>query len=415
MTRAMPSTIAVLDVGTSKLCCFIARGDDGGEIHIEGIGHHVSAGIKAGTVTDMAAAESAIRHVVHQAEAMASRTIEDVMVVTTAGDLASALLTVEVSVAGHAVARADIDRVLRLAGRQVARELRAVLHAQPACYSVDGAFGVRDPEGMFGERLGVDFHMVTAEAGPLQNLETCIQRCHLNVAGFIAAPYAAGLATLHEEEKDLGVACIDMGGGVTSIAIFCGGQLVDCAVLPLGGAAITRDIAKLLSTPLAEAERLKTLYGTVLECAADHREVVEVTPLAEPSSPASGGRIRKSQLTGLIRPRVEETLELAADKLRAAGFLGRETGTVVLTGGASSLSGINHLAEEILRCPVRFGFPLGPMGLAEATSGPAFAAGVGALLHAAQPASVEDYVGTHGQDHGRPWPERIVQWLREAL
>lgn len=409
-------TIAILDVGTTKLCCFIARVDEAGRIHIDGIGHQVSAGIKAGVVVDMGLAETAIRNVVHHAEQMAERTIDDVLVVTSAGDIASAILTVEVAVSGHAVERLDINRVLKLARRQMAEEPRAIMHALPACYSVDQAHGVRSPEGMFGERLGVDFHMVTAEPGPLQNLETCVQRCHLNVAGMIAAPYAAGLACLHAEEKELGVACVDLGGGSTSISVFCGGMLVDCSILNLGSDAITRDIAKMLSTPLSDAERLKTLYGSVIESAADHRELLEVPPVAD--VPATvGGRIRKSQLTGLIRPRVEETLEYVADSLKAAGFLGHGAGTVVLTGGGSQLPGIHHLAEQILGAPVRFGYPYGLPGLAEATSGPAFSAGVGAILHAAHGGDEQDFAQgpqAHNEFEGK-WPQRIVRWLREAI
>lgn len=414
MVNTLHQNIAILDVGTSKLCCLVARVDDAGEIHVGGIGHHVAEGIKNGVVTDMGLAENAIRNVVQHAEDMAGRTIDDIIVVTTAGDISSTIFTVEVAVAGHTVEAADIHRVLKLARKEMASEARTILHALPACYSVDQATGVRTPEGMFGERLGVDFHMVTAEPSPLQNLATCIQRCHLNVSSVIAAPYAAGHAVLHDEEKELGVACIDMGGGSTSISLFCGGVLVEAMVLPIGGDAITRDIAKMLSTPLNEAERLKTLYGTVIECASDHRELVDVRPLSEPAS-ATGGRIRKSQLTGLIRPRVEETLEYIADCLKTSGFLGQDMGTVVFTGGASEMPGINHLGEQILGAPVRFGYPQMLRGLAEAATGPAFAAPVGALIQAAKARDEQEEQFHLSQAEGGNWSRRIVRWLREAL
>lgn len=414
MANTAQSSIAILDVGTTKLCCILAHVDDAGEIHVEGIGHHVAEGVKNGVVTDMGLAENAIRSVVQSAEDMAGRTIDDIIIVTTAGDISSSIFSVEVAVSGHEVEAADIKRVLKLARKQMADEARTILHALPACYSVDNAMGVRSPEGMFGERLGVDFHMVTAEPSPLQNLATCVQRCHLNVTSLIAAPYAAGHAVLHDEEKELGVACVDMGGGSTSISLFCGGVLVDCTVLPIGGDAITRDIAKMLSTPLVEAERLKTLYGTVLECASDHQELLDVRPLAEPM-PSAGGRIRKSQLTGLIRPRVEETLEYVADTLRASGFLGQDMGTVVFTGGASEMPGINHLGEQILGAPVRFGYPQMLRGLAEAATGPAFAAPVGAIIQAAKALEEQDEGFQTQASEGGNWSRRIVRWLREAL
>ncbi|MGD8327662.1 MAG: cell division protein FtsA, partial [Sphingomonadales bacterium] len=220
MANTPLSNIAILDVGTTKLCCILAHVDDAGEIHVDGIGHHVAEGVKNGVVTDMGLAENAIRSVVQSAEDMAGRTIDDIIIVTTAGDISSSIFSVEVAVSGHEVEAADIKRVLKLARKQMADEPRTILHALPACYSVDNAMGVRSPEGMFGERLGVDFHMVTADPSPLQNLATCVQRCHLNVTSLIAAPYAAGHAVLHDEEKELGVACVDMGGGSTSISLF---------------------------------------------------------------------------------------------------------------------------------------------------------------------------------------------------
>jgi len=379
-------TIAALDVGTSKISCFIARIDPGrmanghAPVRVIGIGHQVSRGIRAGAVVDMDAAEEAIRVAVDAAERMAGVTIRDVVVGVSGAEPKSQTVGVKASVPGPEVTDGDLARLISYAQTNFQPEGRDVLHAIPTNYSVDGSRGVRDPRGMFGEKLGVDVHMVSVQRGPLRNLELCIERCHLSVSGMAVSPYASGLACLVEDELDLGVTVIDMGGGTTSLAVFFEGAMVYCDSVSIGGNHITNDIARGLSTPLAHAERMKTLYGSALASPSDEREMIDVPQVGE-SDADSANHIPRSMLTGIIQPRLEETFELVRDKLEASGY-GRVAGRrVVLTGGASQLNGARELAGRILDKQVRVGQPIRLTGLAEATGGPAFSTCAGLLTY----------------------------------
>lgn len=379
-------TIAALDVGSSKISCFIAKIEPGrtanghAPIRVIGIGHQVSRGIRAGALVDMDAAEEAIRVAVDAAERMAGVTIKDVIVGVSGGDPRSQTVGVKSSVAGPEVTDGDLARLVGYAQSNFQPEGRDVLHAIPTNYSIDGARGVRDPRGMFGEKLGVDVHMVSALRGPLRNLELCIERCHLSVSGIAVSPYASGLACLVEDETDLGVAVIDMGGGTTSLAVFFEGAMVYCDSVSIGGNHITNDIARGLSTPLAHAERMKTLYGSALASPSDEREMIDVPQVGE-SDADSANHIPRSMLTGIIQPRLEETFELVRDRLDASGYARVAGRRVVLTGGASQMNGARELAGRMLDKQVRVGQPLRLTGLAEATGGPAFATCAGLLTY----------------------------------
>lgn len=415
LTGGRERRVAVLDVGTSKLCCLIGQVGEAGGIHVTGIGHHVSAGVKAGMVTDLVQAERAVRAVITQAEEMAGETIDAIYISLSAGAPRSEMMSVEVSVAGHAVEAADIAHVMRAAERQIDPDSRALVHVLPTCYSVDEACGIRNPEGMYGERLGLDLHLVTADPGPVLNLEAIVQRCHLNVAGVVAAPYAAGLGCLHEQEAELGAAVVDIGGGVTGVSVFYGGAMVDCGIIPMGSHALTQDLAKMLGVSLADAERLKTLHGSALSCDADRRETIEVTPLSEGNTALASQPIRRARIVEIIRPRLDELWEQIGLRLRACGFLGTDAGTVVLTGGGAQLPGLAHFSEQALAAPARLGYPAPLRGLAEVTSGPAFSAAVGLMVKASR--SDEDLFArparaVAAESH---WPGRLVQWLRQSF
>jgi cell division protein FtsA len=223
-------------------------------------------------------------------------------------------------------------------------------------------------------------HLITAAAGPLRNLQTCVERCHLDIQSLVISPYASGLATLVEDEMDLGVTVIDMGGGTTTIAVFFDGHVIYTDSLAIGGGHVTNDIARGLSTPLAHAERMKTLYGNCIPSPADEREVISVPQVGE-EDPANATTIPKSILVGIIQPRLEETFELVRSRLEHGGY-GKIAGRrVVLTGGASQLSGVRELAALVLDKQVRMGRPIRIGGLAEATGGPAFATAVGLLAY----------------------------------
>jgi cell division protein FtsA len=265
---------------------------------------------------------------------------------------------------------------------------------------------------MYGERLGVNMHVISALSGPVRNLETSVQRCHLGLEDKVVSAYASGLACLVEDETQLGVTCIDMGGGTTSIAVFFDGELVHTDGIPLGGVHVTNDIARGLSTPLKQAERLKTLYGSALPLASDDREIIKV-PLVGEGKTSEFSQVPRSMLVGIIRPRIEEILEMVYDRLKAAGFDKVAGRRVVLTGGASQLPGVSELTSSIIDKQVRMGRPKAVEGMAEAASGPAFATSAG-LLHYAVSNKAEapsaTYCPPEQATHGFG---RLGQWIRE--
>ena len=263
--RVKNGLVAALDIGTTKVCCLIGRitADPGlyrdAGVKIIGIGHQVSGGLRSGTVVDLDDAEASIRATVEAAEQMAGENIQGVVVNISGGQPLSRLIAYEISIAGHEIGDADLRRILdpSVLKNGLARE-RELIHTIPVGYSIDGNRGVRDPRGMYGERLGVNMHVISALSGPLRNIETSVQRCHLGIEDKVVSAYASGLAALVEDEIQLGVTCIDMGGGTTSIAVFFDGELVHTDSIAVGGVHVTNDIARGLSTPLAQAERMKT-------------------------------------------------------------------------------------------------------------------------------------------------------------
>jgi cell division protein FtsA len=402
--------IAGLDVGTTKVCCFVAR-IDGAGMRVVGIGHQVSRGIRSGAVVDMDAAEESIRAAVDAAERMADETIREVYVSFAGGQPASHTVGVEVSIAGHQVGESDVNRVLEQGRTRNEPGERQVVHAIPVGYTIDGSPGIRDPRGMYGERLGVNMHVVTAATGPLRNLATCVERCHLKITGTVISPYASGLACLVEDEMDLGVTVIDLGGGTTSLAVFYDGALVLTDVVPIGGGHVTNDIARGLSTPMVHAERMKTLFGSAVAGTSDENEIIDVPQVGEIEH-HSPNHVPRSILVGIIKPRVEETFELVRDRLARSG-LDRVAGRrVVLCGGASQLQGTRDLAQRVLDKQVRMGRPIRVNGLAEATGGPAFATCAGLLSYALRARTeAADGVNEPEEANGGRFA-RLGQWLR---
>ncbi|MBX6320555.1 MAG: cell division protein FtsA [Rhodospirillaceae bacterium] len=375
--------IAALDIGTTKVCCFVARVDSEGRPHVAGIGHQLSRGVRNGTIVDMDAAERAILATVHAAEQMAGETISDVVINVSGGYPASQTIGVEVSINGHEVDDSDLRRVLEQGQAINGNGERQLIHSIPVSYTIDGSRGIRDPRGMYGEKLGVDMHVVTAAAGSIRNVTTCVGRCHLDVRALVVSPYAAGLAALVEDEMELGVTVVDMGGGTTTLAVFFDGNVVFTDSIPIGGSHVTSDIARGLSTPLTHAERMKTLYGHCMPTPADERETISVPQVGEEDA-GQATTVPRSILVGIIQPRLEETFELVRSRLEASGFDKVAGRRVVLTGGASQLAGVRELAGLVLDKQVRIGRPIRVAGLAEATGGPAFATCAGLLTYAVQ-------------------------------
>ena len=411
MANGRSQIIAALDLGSSKVCCFIARIMPDGTTRVVGIGHQVSRGVKAGAVVDMDLAEESLRAAVEAAERMAGETVREVHVAMSAGRPASHTVGVEVAVAGHAIGDSDLRRVLQQGRPEDDDPEREVLHSIPLGFTIDGSSGVRDPRGMYGARLGVDINVVTVSSGPLRNLSLCVERGHLQTASITLAPYASGMACLVEDEMRLGVTVIDMGAGTTTMAVFKDGEMVFADSIPLGGHHVTNDVARGLATPTVHAERLKTLFASVIPSPSDDRDSIDV-PIVGETDEGATTQVSRSMLVGIVRPRIEETLELVRDRLHASGVARSAGRRVVLTGGASQLQGVRELAARVLDKQVRLGRPIRVGGLAEATGGPAFStcAGLLSLAEREQLPAFENVVSIEPAIAGGAI-SRIGRWL----
>jgi cell division protein FtsA len=307
-----------------------------------------------------------------------------------------------------------LHHVLDVAGASSARPGRAVLHALPNGFSLDAQTQIVDPTGMVGDKLGVDLHVVTSEAAVARNLMLAVERCHLGVEAVIASPYAAGLSALVDDEADMGVVVIDMGAGTTSIGVFAGGHLVHVDALAVGGHHVTMDVARGFTTRVAAAERLKTLYGSAVSSSSDDRDMIAV-PQVDEDERDIPNHLPKSHLVRIIKPRVEEILELIRDRLKGAGFAAQAGRRVVLTGGASQLVGTVDVARRLLQGQVRIGRPLGIKGLPEAAKGPGFSASVGLLVYP-QVAHIEHFEPrSAGFSAADGYISRVGRWFRESF
>jgi cell division protein FtsA len=418
--------VAALDVGTSKVVCLIARLKPQGPqdvmrrrthaVDVVGFGHTLARGIKAGAVVDLQAAEEAMRQAVDLAERSARMQLESVMVSLSAGKPGSELMSASVAVNGSTVAERDIARVMAAGSRHSARAGRAVLHSLPIGYTLDGASGIRDPRGMFGRDFGIDMHVMTADMPVVRNLMYAVESCHIDVASMVASPYAAAVSVLADDEADLGAALIDMGAGTTTTAVFSGGRFVHGDGFALGGHHVTMDIARGLNAGIADAERIKTLYGSVLAGGSDERDMITVPSVGHEDRDAPQF-VSRAQLVRIIKPRVEEILEMIRDRLAASPFAAEPRARVVLTGGACQLTGLPDLAAQILGRPVRIGRPLGIAGLPEEAKGPAFAVATGLLaypqmahLERCEPRPMRRAMtGTGG------YFARVGRWLRDSF
>jgi cell division protein FtsA len=370
----------VLDIGTTKIVCLIGRTESDGSLRALGFGWHKGDGVRGGGIVDIEAAEKSIRAAVGQAEDMADTRLRSVTVNLSCGKPESRLFHVQWPVGGRAVDENDIKRVVNEARARAGEEGREVIHALPLTFTVDQTEGVADPRGLFCEELTARLHIVDAASTALRSLGACIARCDLDIGELVSAPMAAGLATLVADERELGATVIDMGGGTTGMAVFAESQLLHTSQLPVGGVHVTNDLARLLSTKVANAERLKTLYGNAQSCADDEREMLPVPLVGEEDHQIA--KVPRSMVVSIIRPRLEETFELVKDRLDSSG-LTRAAGTrVVLTGGACQLAGARELAGRILGKQVRLGRPTALRGMPDSATGPAFATAAGLLAWA---------------------------------
>ena len=416
--------VGALDIGTSKIVCLIAQlkpqpapdalRQRSHGIEILGIGHTEARGIKAGAVINMAEAEQAVRHAVDLAERDASVQLESVVLSMSSGRPGSEFYAVSVNVAGSSVTDGDVARALAAGCDHSVRNGRVVLHSLPIGYALDGVRGMGEPRGMLAREIGVDMHVVAADIAAARNLMLLVERCHLEVETMVASPYVAGLSTIADDDADTGAALIDLGAGTTTIGVFSSGRFTYADGFAMGGNHVTMDLARGLNARISDAERIKTFYGSVL-AESDERDMITV-PAVNDDDREGPRLVSRASLVRIIKPRVEEILEMVRDRLAASPFASEPRAHVILTGGGSLLTGLPELAAQILNRPVRVGRPLGMAGLPEAAKGPAFAVACGLLVYP-QAAHLEHFEPrrTRHLMTGTGYIARVGRWLRESF
>jgi cell division protein FtsA len=398
----------VLDIGTTKIVCVIGRIEGDGTPRVLGLGNRQGQGINAGSITDIEKAERAIRAAVGEAEEMADTRLRNVIVNLSCGQPVSRLFNVQWQVGGRAVTENDIRGALATGRSRAALEGRQIVHALPLGFAADEVPGIGDPRGLFCDVLGTRLHVIDTATTAVRTLSACLQRCDLGLAELVASPFAAGLSTLVEDEKQIGATVLDMGGGGTGMAVFADGQLMHTSQIPMGGVHVTAEIARLLSTSFEHAERLKTFYGSAQSSPDDLRETVPVKPVGEAEHHIA--TIPRAAVVGIIIPCMERLFGMVRDRLDS---FGPDIGTrVVLTGGASQMTGVREMAAAFLDRPVRLGVPASVRDLPLRGAGPDFATAVGLLAWAAgvgQPSVVLD----PDSEPASGLLRRIVKFLRE--
>lgn len=398
-TAMQRGVIAILDVGSSKVACLILRFD--GEVRpreADGVGPMAgqssfriigaattrSRGVRFGEIAVMNETERAIRTAVQGAQKMANVRVDHVIACFSGADPRSYGLAGEWTLQDSVVTEQDVARVLAACDVPDIGAGREVLHAQPVNFALDHRTGLGDPRGQIGNRLACDMHLLSVDGDVVQNLIHCIKRCDLEIAGLASSAYVSGISSLVEDEQELGAACVDMGGGTTGISIFMKKHMIYADSVRMGGDHVTSDIAKGLQVPVSVAERIKTKHGGVQATGMDDRDMIAI---GGDSGDWEKDRraISRTELIGIMRPRVEEILEEARSRLDAAGFDSLPSQQIVLTGGASQVPGLDGLAARILGQRVRLGRPLRVQGLPQAVTGPAFSGAVGLCLFAAHP------------------------------
>ena len=368
--------IVGLDIGTSKIIAIVAEVTPEGELDVIGMGSHPSRGLKKGVVVNIESTVSAIQRALEEAELMADCKIREVYTGIAGSHIKSFNSHGMVPIRDKEVTQLDVDKVIETARAVNIPTDQQILHILPQEYLVDGQEDVREPLGMSGVRLEVKVHIVTGAVSAAQNIIKCVRRCGLEVRDLVLQPLASALAVLTEDEKDLGVALVDIGGGTTDIAIFTQGAIRHTAVIPIAGDQITNDIALALRTPLKDAEDIKIAHGCALRQLAGAHDMVEVPGVGE----RGPRQLSRQTLAEVIGPRVVELYELVQAELRRSGFEELMRSGIVITGGSAAMQGMVDLGEEVFHMPVRLGLPQYDGGLAEMMRNPRYATGVGLLL-----------------------------------
>lgn len=373
-----PEIVVGLDLGSTKVSAVVGEVDADG-ITILGVGNVPCRGLRKGVISNIEWTVRSIREAIDAAQTMAGVEIRTVYAGIAGSHIRSHMSDGVCAISGREVTRNDLERVLEGARAIPVDADRMILHALPREYVVDNQDGIRDPIGMSGVRLQVRCNLVTAATSCVQNVVRCVERCNLQVADVVLEPLASADAVLSEDEKEIGVAVIDIGGGTTDLILFADGGVAHVSVIPAGGNNITSDVAAGLRTPMAEAERLKRNYGCALGRMVNDDEEIEV--------PGVGGhgprRAARRLLSDIIEPRVEEIFSEARRRIEETGLLEQVSSGCVLTGGAALMEGMVECAEEILGMPVRLGFPVGVRGIVQLVQGPQYATGVGLVRYGA--------------------------------
>jgi cell division protein FtsA len=374
--RDLKNLIVGLDIGTSKIICIVAEVQPEGTLEVIGMGSHPSKGMRRGVVVNIESTVNAIQRALEEAELMADCKIREVYTGIAGNHIKSFNSHGMVAIKDKEISQIDVERVIDTARAVNIPMDQQILHTIPQEFVVDGQEDVKDPLGMSAVRLEVRVHMVTGAVSAAQNIVKCVRRCGIEVRDLVLQPLASALAVLSEDEKELGVCLVDIGGGTTDIAVFTNGAIRHTAVIPVAGDQVTNDIAVALRTPPKEAEDLKIRHGCALRQLADARDMIEVPSVGD--RPAK--TLSRQTLAEFIEPRMEELYSLVQAELRRSGFEELLSSGIVITGGSAAMQGMVELGEEVFHMPVRLGYPRYEGGLSEVMRNPRYATGVGLLL-----------------------------------
>ena len=376
--RSDRNLLVGLDIGTSKVVAIVGEIKADGALEIIGIGSHPSRGLKKGVVVNIESTVQSIQRAVEEAELMAGCEIHSVYAGIAGSHVRSLNSHGIVAIKDKEVVQGDVERVIDAAKAVAIPADQKILHVLPQEYIIDSQEGIRDPIGMSGVRLEAKVHIVTGADSAAQNIVKCVQRCGLAVDDIVLEQLASSYAVLTEDEKDLGVCVVDIGGGTTDIAVFSGGAIRHTAVIPIAGDQVTNDIAVSMRTPTQYAEDIKIKYACALSQLANPDETIEVPSVGD----RPPRRLARQTLAEIVEPRYEELFGLIRDEIRRAGLEEQVATGIVLTGGSAKMEGAIELAEEVFHMPVRLGVPQYVSGLGEVVSNPIHATGVGLLLYA---------------------------------
>jgi cell division protein FtsA len=370
--------IVGLDIGTSKVVAIVAEVSPEGRIEVIGIGSSASRGLKRGVVVNIESTVQSIQRAVEEAELMAGCEINTVYTGIAGSHVKSINSHGIVAIRDKEVTASDVERVIDAAKAVAIPADQRVLHVLPQEFIIDSQEGIPEPIGMSGVRLEAKVHLVTGAVSAAQNIVKCVQRCGLTVEDIVLEQLASSYAVLTDDEKELGICLVDMGGGTTDIAVFCGGAIQHTAVIPIAGTQVTNDIAVSLRTPAQYAEEIKIKYACALSQLANPDETIEVPSVGE----RPPRRLARQTLAEVVEPRYEELFHLVRKELRRSGFEELIAAGIVMTGGSAKMEGAIDLAEEVFHMPVRLGVPQHVDGLADVVRNPIHATGVGLLLYA---------------------------------